>query len=77
MLMAVLIYLVIGAILMGGIYLVHPEIIDDSDFDNIFFVESSSVNYVIGAFLFLAVMLIWLPVLIAVTISAVARYVRT
>lgn len=77
MLMAVLIYLVIGAILMGGIYLVHPEIIDDSDFDNIFFVESLNVNYVIGAFLFLAVMLIWFPVLIAVVISAIARHIRT
>ena len=71
-----LIYLVIGAILMGGIYLVHPEIIDDNDLDDIFFVESLNINYVIGAFLFLAVMMIWLPVLIAVIISYISRKIK-
>lgn len=76
MLMAVLIYLVIGALIMGGIYLANPEIIDDSDFDNIFFTESSNINSIIGSFLFLAIMMIWFPVFIAVIISVIVNKIK-
>lgn len=71
MLITVLFYLLIGALLMGGIYLSHPEIIDDEDLDDIFLTKSSNINCVIGIFLFLAIMIIWLPVLTAVIIKMV------
>ena len=76
MLIAVLIYLVIGALIMGGIYLANPEIIDDSDFDSIFFTESSNINSIIGSFLFLAIMMIWFPVFIAVIISVIVNKIK-
>ena len=72
MLIAVLIYLVIGALIMGGIYIANPDIIEDSDFENIFFSESNNINCIIGSFLFLAIMIIWLPVSIAVIIRCIA-----
>ena len=72
MLIAVLIYLVIGALIMGGIYIANPDIIEDSDFENIFFSESNNINCIIGGFLFLAIMIIWLPVAIAVIIRFIA-----
>lgn len=76
MLIAVLIYLVIGALIMGGIYLANPEIIDDSDLDGIFFTESSNINSIIGSFLFLAIMMIWFPVFIAVIISIIVNKIK-
>lgn len=76
MLIAVLIYLVIGALIMGGIYLANPEIIDDGDLDDIFFTESSNVNSIIGSFLFLAIMMIWFPVSIAVIISIIVNKIK-
>ena len=72
MLVAVLIYLVIGALVMGGIYLVNPEMINDSDLDDIFFSRSSIINYVNGFIIFLAITMIWLPVFIAVIIKVIA-----
>ena len=76
MLIAVLIYLVIGALIMGGIYLANPEIIDDSDLDIIFFTESSNINSIIGSFLFLAIMMIWFPVFIAVIINVIVNKIK-
>lgn len=73
MLIAVLIYLVIGALVMGGIYIANPDIIEDSDLENMFLSESININCVIGSFLFLAIMIIWLPVSIAVIIKCIAK----
>lgn len=70
MLIAVLIYLVIGSILMGGIYLANPEIIN-VDIDDLFS-SSNNVNCLIGSIFFLAIEMIWLPVLIAVIIKVIA-----
>ena len=72
MLVAVLIYLVIGALVMGGIYLVNPELINDADLDEIFFTRSSIINYVNGFLLYLSITMIWLPVFIAVIIKVIA-----
>jgi hypothetical protein len=72
MLIAVLIYLVIGALVMGGIYLVNPELINDANLDDIFFSRSSIINYVNGFIIFLAITMIWLPVFIAVIIKVIA-----
>ena len=76
MLVTSLFYLLIGALIMGGIYLAHPEIVVDGDLDDIFLTESSNTNCVIGCFLFLAVIMIWLPVFIAVIIKMVSDKIR-
>lgn len=72
MLVAVLIYLVIGALVMGGIYLVNPELINDGGLDDIFFTRQHIINYINGFIIFLAIVMIWLPVFIAVIIKVIA-----
>ena len=71
MLITVLFYLLIGALLMGGVYLTHPTIIIDGGLDDIFCTKSSTVNCIIGIFICLSIIMIWLPVLIAVIIKRV------
>ena len=72
MLIAVLIYLVIGALLMGGIYLVNPELINDGDLDDIFFTRADIINYINGFIIFLAMIMIWLPIFVASIIKVIA-----
>lgn len=72
MLVTVLIYLVVGALVMGGIYLVNPELINDGGFDDIFFTRQHIINYINGSIIFLAIVMIWLPVFIAVIIKVIA-----
>ena len=72
MLITVLIYLVIGALIMGGIYLVNPEIISDGRLDDVFFTRRHTINYINGFIIFLAIAMIWLPVFIAVIIKVIA-----
>ena len=74
MLVTVLIYLVIGALVMGGIYIVNPEIISDGGLDDIFFTRCHTINYINGFIIFLAIIMIWLPVFIAVIIKAIADH---
>lgn len=72
MLIAVLIYLLIGALVMGGIYLVNPEIINDGGLDDLFFTRSDIINYLNGFLLYLAITMIWLLVFIAVIFKVIA-----
>ena len=74
MLVAVLIYLLIGSLLVGGVYLVNPEIISDGDLDDIFFTRASIINYINGFIIFLAFAMIWLPVFVAVIIKDIADH---
>ena len=55
MLITVLFYLLIGALLMGGVYITHPTIISDGGLDDIFCTESSTVNCIIGIFICLSI----------------------
>lgn len=72
MLIAVLIYLVIGALIIGGIYLVSPETINDGDLDDIFFTKYHIINYINGFIVFSAIVIIWLPIFVAVIIKVIA-----
>ena len=71
MLIAVLIYLVIGALIMGGIYFADPELISDSGFDDLFFTKSNIINCINGSIIFLVISMIWLPVSLAVIIKTI------
>ena len=73
MLIAVLIYLLIGALLMGGMIIANTDIADK--FDS-FMTESNIINFIIGMLSLLAVSMIWLVVVLIVIIQEIAEKIN-